>query len=116
MNTDERLTYFEEALKQERRQRQSDNEERLKELRNWQGISETLSSQVTIQRSYLSDFDKRLGTESVSEDKRHEASVRALDTIETEAEALQRSLTFWKVTGIVAISVGVGMTIYAAVK
>lgn len=100
MSTDARLIYFEEALKQERTQRQSDNADRQKEISSWQGISETLSAQVTTQRSYLSDFDNRLGTFSGSDRERHDAAVKALDSIETKAKALELERDLWRLAGI----------------
>ena len=116
MSTDARLTYFEEALKQERTQRQSDNADRQKEISNWQGISETLSAQVTTQQSYLSDFDSRLGTFSGSEQERHDAAVKALDNIEADAKALERSRDLWRIAGIGGGVVAVVAIIVAVAK
>lgn len=110
------MTYFEEALKQERTQRQSDNADRQKEISNWQGISETLSAQVTTQQSYLSDFDSRLGTFSGSEQERHDAAVKALDNIEADAKALERSRDLWRIAGIGGGVVAVVAIIVAVAK
>jgi hypothetical protein len=113
MNTDAKLEYYEEALRQEREQRKSDNESRLKEIKSWQGISETLSSQVTLQQNYLSDFDELLGSFSGSEAERHAAAQKALQSILDESKARDRErdayqYAIWTAGGAAAGAIGGG--------
>ncbi len=114
--SDLKLASYATRFQELQQQRQKDNEERQKDLANWQSISETLALRVGTLQTYSDYLLKRLGDFSGSEEEKHRVAVAKLDEITAGAKTLETQNALLKYGMIGAVVVTAAAVIFAAVK